>query len=160
MSSVGFDFDGVIHTYEKGWDDGTIYGDHVEGIFELIAEIQQHHAVFIYSVRDSVQIAYWLCFQHKGLRTVTENGNRSGFSTVWEWDEGLMDNRPGVRGHEEYLGTVKFWNDHERIFVTDRKLPAMAYVDDRAVRFINPFQTRSELHDRGIITVEAWKNTR
>jgi hypothetical protein len=28
-----------------------------------------------------------------------------------------------------------FWNSQEQILVTNRKLPAVAYVDDRAVRF-------------------------
>lgn len=155
MSSIGFDFDGVIHSYEKGWDDGTIYGEPIEGIFELIREVQTQHAVFIYSTRDSESIAHWMVKQDKAFRCVTERSHRSGYHTTWWWHDGADDNRPMVMGQEVYLGTRKFWNDHENIFVTDRKLPALAYIDDRAVRFLTVHQTYNELIDRGYLPFKA-----
>lgn len=35
------------------------------------------------------------------------------------------------------ITSEKFWNNQLAIGITDRKLPAIAYVDDRAVRFSN-----------------------
>lgn len=154
MSSVGFDFDGVIHSYRKGWHDGSIYDTPVEGIFDLIRRVQTQHAVFIYSTRESQSIAHWMCLQDPTFRTVTETSYRSGYCTVWRWDDGVATNEPMMRGYEEYTGTIKFWNDHERIFVTDRKLPAVAYVDDRAVRFMNTHQAINQLHQYGVLKYE------
>lgn len=155
MSTVAFDFDGVIHAYTRGWQDGQIYDEPVEGIFDLIREVQTKHAVFIYSTRDSESIAHWLVRKDPGFRCVTERGYRSGYQTTWWWDNGVVTNAPMVRGQEIFLGTIKFWNDHENIFVTDRKLPALAYVDDRAVRFLTVYQTRNELIDRGYLEFKA-----
>jgi len=151
VSSVGFDFDGVIHSYRKGWHDGTIYDTPVEGIFDLIRRVQKEHAVFIYSTRDSEAIAHWIVRQDPGFRCVTEKSHRSGYQTTWWWDDGIATNQPMVRGQEIFLGTVKFWNDYENLFVTDRKLPAVAYVDDRAVRFESTNQVINQLHHHGIL---------
>jgi O-methyltransferase involved in polyketide biosynthesis len=39
----------------------------------------------------------------------------------------------------------RFWNQQGELLVTDRKLPALAYVDDRAVRFHSWPQTMTDL---------------
>ena len=40
----------------------------------------------------------------------------------------------------------EFWNDQHQVLVTNRKLPAVAYVDDRAVPFRGDWaQTLAEL---------------
>jgi hypothetical protein len=154
VSSVGFDFDGVIHSYEKGWHDGTIYGHPVEGIFDLIRRVQNQHAVFIYSTRDPESIAHWIVKQDNSFRCVTEKTYRSGYQVTWWWHDGVDNNRPMVHGVESFRGTIKFWNDHENIFVTDRKLPAVAYIDDRAVRFIDTNQVTNQLHHHGVLKYE------
>lgn len=151
MSTVGFDFDGVIHSYEKGWDDGSIYGEPIEGIFGLMAYVQTQHAVFVHTTRDADRVAHWICRKWTNVKTITEKSYNSGYHTVWKFDDGTVTNAPIIRGYEEYLGTVKFWNDHERIFVTNRKLPALAYVDDRAVRFMNTHQALNELRHYGVL---------
>lgn len=38
-----------------------------------------------------------------------------------------------------------FWNERGTLLVTNRKLPAVAYVDDRAIRFRNWAQATAEL---------------
>lgn len=38
-----------------------------------------------------------------------------------------------------------FWDERGRLLVTDRKLPAVAYVDDRALRFTSWSQTLQDL---------------
>ena len=38
-----------------------------------------------------------------------------------------------------------FWDDQTKIFVTNRKLPAVAYIDDRGIRFTNWRQALADL---------------
>ena len=58
--TVAFDFDGVIHKYSKGWQDGSIY-DTID--FELLGfmkELLKKYNVVIYSTRDPEQITNYL----------------------------------------------------------------------------------------------------
>lgn len=49
--TIVFDFDGVIHKYSKGWQDGSIYDEPVEGIKDLINELHETYDIFVISTR-------------------------------------------------------------------------------------------------------------
>lgn len=105
MATIAVDFDGVIHAYSRGWDDGSIYDEPLPGALDAVLDLQSGAAVFIFTTRDARSVAAWLT------------------------DRGI----PACTDAE--AGSPVFWNEQGRVLVTPRKLPAVAYIDDRAVRF-------------------------
>ena len=48
--NIAVDFDGVIHRYSKGWHDGTIYDEPVEGAREALEGlVDKGHMIIVYS---------------------------------------------------------------------------------------------------------------
>lgn len=114
MRTLAIDFDGVIHAYRHGWQDGTIYDAPVVGAFDAIRALMRDYAVYIHTVRDPKEVANWLV-EHGGFTVST-----------------------GIAG--------KFWNNQDMLLVTNKKLPAVMYIDDRGVRFSDWAQALAEIH--------------
>lgn len=52
------DFDGVIHSYERGWADGTVYGSPIPGAREALeAMTDEGYEVVVFSTREPSQIS-------------------------------------------------------------------------------------------------------
>lgn len=146
MKTVAVDFDGVLHLYSRGWFDGTIYDPPVPWALESLAQLQTQHAVFVHTTRQPVAVAEWLVRQYEGrVECVTEH-ERPREETTWrlaDWPEG---ERWHVVGENKRIRKLRtFWGDQTKIFVTTRKLPAIAYIDDRGIRFTSWKQALADL---------------
>jgi hypothetical protein len=117
MPTVAADFDGVIHAYSRGWLDGSIYDEPIPGAFDALRSLMERYAVFIHTTRDPATVGRWV-------------KDRSGIETAWSEDENSVG---------------EFWNDKTCILVTRRKLPALAYIDDRGIRFTSWDQALADL---------------
>jgi len=68
---IGIDFDGVIHSCSKGFYDGTIYDDPVQGSYEALKQLSKKYTIVVYSAKA------------KPDRPLI-NG-KTGIELIWEW---------------------------------------------------------------------------
>ncbi|WP_214327860.1 hypothetical protein [Nonomuraea sediminis] len=115
MATVAVDFDGVIHAYSRGWADGTIYDEPVPGAIAGLRTLMRSYSVYIHTSRSPLPVSEWL--SEYGISALPET-------------EGQI--------HE-------FWNYRGHVLVTQRKLPAIIYIDDRGLRFETWEQTLADL---------------
>lgn len=102
--TIELDFDGVLHDY-RGYNGGQI-GEMMPGAAEAVAELLAGFAVVV-------------CTARRELGEVAAAVRRwFGVATIVDVPE----------------GRTEFWNARGIILVTNRKYPALVYVDDRAYR--------------------------
>ncbi|MFE0461810.1 hypothetical protein ACFW1A_21440 [Kitasatospora sp. NPDC058965] len=112
--AVGLDFDQTLVAHDDGWQDGRIYGKPIPGAIEAVHALVEVRAVFVVTARPRrfhPAVAQWLG-QHTGLDT-------------------LVDVDPDRA----------YWLERRRLLVTNKKLGAALYVDDRALRFEGDWTT-------------------
>jgi len=115
--TIALDFDGVIHKYSMGWQDGKIYDPPMNGAIQAINSLIKHYKIFIFTARDPSQVVPWLVRNFK-ITCILLSDN----------EKFCPDN-----------------NDGKILFVTNKKLPANIYIDDRGYMFNNWKQTMQDL---------------
>lgn len=141
--TIAIDFDGVIHKYSKGWHDGTIYDEPMKSAFESIKKLMDNgYSVFILSTRNPKQIKKWLD------------------KYLWFWDSfapRMFDNADidknfiyGFKSEVIKRRTL-FWEKDHVLGITNRKLPAMIYLDDRAMRFVDWNKAVEDINRDGLV---------
>lgn len=51
LKNIAIDFDGVIHNFNKGWHDGTCYGEPLPGSLEAIKELSYRYNVIVFTAK-------------------------------------------------------------------------------------------------------------
>lgn len=69
---IALDFDGVIHKNSKGFHDGTIYDDPIEGSIESIRDLH----------KKGFKLIIFTC---KGRTDRPLIDNKTGIDLIWEW---------------------------------------------------------------------------
>ena len=117
--AVGIDFDQTLVAHDDGWQDGRIYGRPIPGAIESLHELKKVRSVFIVTARA-----------------------RRFHPEVADWLrlhtglETIVDDDPGRA----------YWQG-DCLLVTNKKLGAAVYIDDRALRFTGDWKaTLAEAH--------------
>lgn len=122
--TIAVDFDGVIHQYEE-WCD--VSNDPIDGAFEGLYALMEKYAVFIFCARPYETASEDPPRARAGLRDIPSWFEQHGFKHPVICDLSLE---------------TRFWTQRNVLLVTNQKLPAWLYIDDRAITFTSWKQTR------------------
>jgi hypothetical protein len=147
MSSgtIAVDFDGVIHKYSKGWQDGAIYDEPVEGTSHALAYLMQRWAVYVHTTRQPDPVARWI---HEKLHIPV-----AWFASSMRFQIPRLVQPGGAEWPSWAERMPEFWNEKDVLLITNVKLPALVYIDDRGLRF-SDWESALDLVDGFTRTIE------
>lgn len=102
---ICIDFDGVIHSYDRGWQDGNIYGHVTSGFWQWATRASALFTLMIYSSRSKTP---------------------EGIAAMGEWLDAQW---------EEYAAQRMPRPDRPALAFAHEKPPAFLTIDDRAIQF-------------------------
>lgn len=120
-----------MHSYERGWQDGEIYGTVVPGFFEWLVRARDHFTIAIYSSRSKseagrVAMIDWLIARYSDWFTAQP---------------------------KSFLPPPLL----DILVVTHEKPPAFLTIDDRAIRFDGDWSA-PELQPDAMLAYKPWTN--
>lgn len=125
---ICIDFDGVIHSYERGWQGGEIYGTVTVGFFEWAKEVSKHFRLVVYSSRSKTP---------EGIRAMQR----------WMEEQTMRWLDPKGEGGD-FAQPFPLEYAHE-------KPPAFLTIDDRCIRFTGDWKAFS-LEIENLRTFRPW----
>lgn len=137
--TIAVDFDGVIHAYTKGWHDGTIYDEPLPGAMSALSHLLDKYSVFIFTAREPEAVMPWL--EARGFDVTIDERCAKCLGGGGDMELGIWTECSSCKGE----GRFRFWDLRGQLLVTNRKLPAAAYIDDRGIRFETWEQTLGDL---------------
>ena len=96
--NISIDFDGVIHKCSKGYYDGTIYDEPINGSYEALKEISENYTIIINTCKAKPD---------RGL----VNG-KTGTQLVWEWLE--------LHGMSKFVSKVTSEKPRAKVYIDDK----------------------------------------
>ena len=124
---ICIDFDGVIHSYDRGWRDGVIYGDIVPGFFDWVERARKDFDLVIYSSRSK---------------------NEEGIVAMGEWLNARREEWVQAGGQRHPTEPLVIELAHE-------KPPAWLTIDDRAILFRGDWNA-PELTAEAMLAFTPW----
>lgn len=114
--TIVFDFDGVIHKYSKGWQDGSIYDEPVEGIKDAINELHKTYDITVVSTRcrelsGQIAVQRWLDDHHIEVDCVT---SIKVPALVYVDDRGLTFDPANVKDLVYQIKSFQTWQDKSK----------------------------------------------
>jgi len=98
LNNMAIDFDGVIHTFDKGWYDGTCYGEPIEGSLEAIKELSKSYNIVIFTAKA------------KSSRPLVDG--KTGIELVQEWLE--------KHNVMQYVKEITAEKPRSRVYIDDK----------------------------------------
>ena len=98
--NIGVDFDGVIHKNSKGYHDGTIYDEPVEGAREALHRLAEKYTIVMFSAKARTD---------RGL----VNG-KTGIELIWKWLE--------KHDMAQYVSKVTAEKPRARFYIDDKAI--------------------------------------
>ena len=97
-NNLAIDFDGVIHNFDKGYHDGTCYGNPIEGAIESVKKISEQFRIVI--------------FTFKGHPDRPLVDGKDGIELVWDW----------LRKHkiDSYVESVVWGKPNALVYIDDK----------------------------------------
>lgn len=116
MKTICVDLDGVINQY-VGWGHGELDTPSIDGAFTALLKLEKEYKIVIFTTRAGAD------------NDITNYTNEAG-----ETFHGIEAIRQWIDHHCILeTGTTPTYNWE----ITNQKVPAIAYIDDRAIRFTN-----------------------
>lgn len=133
--TIAFDFDGVIHRYSKGWQDGSIYDEISSSWFALVNELLENsHNVFILTTRPKKQI-----FKYFKEHYYDRTPEHEGLPCNNIWTVGFAFRI--MPSWEKFFKPKKNYEGYNLIGICNHKAVFDVLIDDRAICFKGSYKT-------------------